>query len=283
MADLSVEYIALTIAGGLVLLASALEFFHRIGVPMPFVGRKIEKRERERLSEVVKSTISQFLDQDGCLRSFLWYGQLSAKTPQPEQTAQELLCKYTKHYDRPVSTGRTDETPLRFITNWREIADVDRTSLERIFMDFVGRECITHNIPFDRIAILKYSNPMLGMGTAFLLKKPAILVEDEAGDSPVKEASWQKGIHGELNPGERLILFSDITASGAPFIDVKERLEAHHCSVHHAFVLVERLDRRRHQEDTPSQRLLKTGITLHSALKLTDDDITSLFRSRSSR
>lgn len=127
-------------------------------------------------------------------------------------------------------------------------------------------------IRMDKIAAPP-GNPALAIMVAVHMQKPFISV------TPISPLSSDP-VSGKIEKDDEVVIIHDVVLTGFRLADVANAIRSAGGKVKHAFVLVERTDSKKSVGETPSETLLKNGVSLHSILSVNDDSLAAILKKR---
>jgi MoaA/NifB/PqqE/SkfB family radical SAM enzyme/orotate phosphoribosyltransferase len=195
----------------------------------------------------------------------------------PEWTSEyrdrfhEIVKQKMRHVPAEVGTRQKHHynyyVDLRSAITDASIAD----DLGYILVTFM-REAINNNrIAFDYIACNRSGSTILGYFASTRFKVPLLLVSKTSRWRIQGQDIFIDG-HYSHRPSQRaeVVLIDDSCSNGTALLEAANRLRDAGLTVHHAFVLFNRI------EAQAPERLAEAGIRLHSIMSVSDEDLRDL-------
>jgi len=174
------------------------------------------------------------------------------------RSAEEEICRILKKTSAlefgtfKLSSGRV--TPyyvdLRVIPSFPDMF----RKVSEIYVDAIRRKIGSKG--FDRVSGIPLAGMAFAVFVAFCLNKPFLYVRQNR-----RLRGRERRVEGVLMPGDRVLLIDDLVTTGLSLERTASAIRAEGGVVTDAFVLLDR-------EEGGRERLARSGITLHSVLKI---------------
>lgn len=272
-----IEQISVAVILMLLAVKSVVDVLEYIGLPVPFLERKKQAMERQKVRCVLQEL--GLLGQGRTLQQVITYTTLRSSLPIVDH--QRELARLIRTSVRDVGeaeVGYREHTRLRYYIDLKEVACEPELNdlMAKIMANFIltkMRIISERPICFNKIAAPKAGNPALVILLSRLLGMPYVFVDI---NSPLRGDT----IDGRVEEGDEIVIVHDVVASGYIVSCCASEIRKRNGKAHHVFVLVERTDRQKEDLESPRDLLQRSDLMLHSVMALDDEQIDKLLKTQ---